>query len=82
MMWEACAEKVKKMGGTIEMGSKVVGCHYDAEAGLWTVTYEDADKRRYGDAGPARHLVGADAPAWPTASRRPCPTAPARRPTR
>ena len=36
MMWEACAEKVKEMGGDIRMGCKVVGCHYDAEAGLWT----------------------------------------------
>ena len=46
MMWEACAEKVKKLGGTIRMGCKVVGCHWDAESGLWQVAYEDAEKRR------------------------------------
>jgi protoporphyrinogen oxidase len=43
MMWEACAEKVKRLGSVIEMGRKVVGCTYDADAGLWTVTHQDAD---------------------------------------
>src|ERR1700722_2753977 len=64
MMWEACAEKVKKMGGTIRMGCKVVGCHWDAEAGLWQITYEDAEKRRLVtqaqhviSSAPMRHLV-------------------------
>ena len=40
MMWEACAEKVRAMGGVIRMGRKVTGCHYDGEAHLWTVTHE------------------------------------------
>jgi protoporphyrinogen oxidase len=43
MMWEACAEKLKALGGVIEMGRKVVGCAYDADAGLWTVTHQDAE---------------------------------------
>ncbi len=41
MMWEACAEKTKAMGGEIEMGCKVVGCSYDEVASTWTVEYED-----------------------------------------
>ncbi len=70
MMWEACAEKVKKMGGAIHMGSKVVGCHWDAKAGLWQVAYEDAEKRRYVtqaqhviSSAPMRHLANGVTPA-------------------
>ncbi len=44
MMWEACADKIQALGGVIEMGKKVVGCHWDDEAGLWIVTYEDEQK--------------------------------------
>src|SRR5882724_4779997 len=29
MMWDAAADKIKAMGGAIEMGMKVVACHYD-----------------------------------------------------
>ena len=55
MMWEACAEKVKQMGGAIHMGCKVVGCHWDADAGLWHVAYEDAEKRRF--VTQAQHVI-------------------------
>ncbi len=41
MMWEACAEKTKAMGGQIEMGCKVIGCSYDEAASTWTVEYKD-----------------------------------------
>jgi protoporphyrinogen oxidase len=47
MMWEACADKVRTMGGEVEMGMKVVGCHYNAGERLWTVTYEDRDGNRH-----------------------------------
>ena len=40
MMWEACAEKTKAMGGQIEMGSKVIGCVYDAERETWQLRYQ------------------------------------------
>jgi protoporphyrinogen oxidase len=55
MMWEACAAKVQAMGGTVEMGQKVVGCSYDADDESWTVTHEDAkgDRRL----AMARHVV-------------------------
>jgi len=41
MMWEACAEKTKAMGGQIEMGSKVVGLDYDAASENWTVSFKN-----------------------------------------
>jgi protoporphyrinogen oxidase len=55
MMWEACTEKVKAQGGTIEMGRKVVHCHWDSERDVWEVTHEGAagDKRTT----VARHVI-------------------------
>ena len=44
MMWEACAEKVRALGGNIEMGRKVIACEYDSETRLWTITHQDAQK--------------------------------------
>jgi protoporphyrinogen oxidase len=41
MMWEACAEKTKALGGEIEMGCKVVGCDYDQARSTWSVRYKD-----------------------------------------
>jgi protoporphyrinogen oxidase len=41
MMWEACADKTKAMGGKVEMGSKVVGLDYDAAREIWTVSFKD-----------------------------------------
>ena len=37
MMWEACAEKAKAMGGQIEMGSRVRRCVYDEDREVWQV---------------------------------------------
>ena len=39
MMWEACAEKTKAMGGQIQMGSKVTRCAYDEATGDWQLEY-------------------------------------------
>ncbi len=55
MMWEACANKIQEMGGDLHMGMKVVGCHYDKNQELWTVTYEDAKKNRHSIE--ARHVI-------------------------
>src|SRR5947209_5009460 len=41
MMWEACAEKVKTMGGKIEIGCKVTACAYDDVASTWSVQFKD-----------------------------------------
>ena len=43
MMWDACAEKVRALGGTIAMGRRVTQCCYDVRAGGWTITTRDAD---------------------------------------
>ena len=47
MMWEACAEKTKALGGQIEMGCKVVGCAYDELASTWTVRLQGSERREY-----------------------------------
>jgi protoporphyrinogen oxidase len=41
MMWEACAEKVKAMGGKLEMAARVNGCAYDESKSTWTVQFKD-----------------------------------------
>ncbi|MEP7014301.1 MAG: NAD(P)/FAD-dependent oxidoreductase [Verrucomicrobiota bacterium] len=42
MMWEACAEKTKAMGGRIEMGCKVIRCSCDDVSRTWTLEYKDS----------------------------------------
>src|SRR5262249_13923179 len=55
MMWEACAAKVRALGGRIEMGRRVVGCSRDSDTGLWTVSHEDAQGNR--SATTAEHVI-------------------------
>jgi protoporphyrinogen oxidase len=55
MMWEACAAKVQAMGGVVEMGQKVVGCSYDRDYELWTVTHENAVGKR--QVTTAHHII-------------------------
>jgi protoporphyrinogen oxidase len=55
MMWEACAAKVRSMGGVIEMGRKVIGCSYDADHELWSVTHKDAEGKTR--VTTARHVI-------------------------
>jgi protoporphyrinogen oxidase len=55
MMWEACAEKVRALGGTVALGRRVVGCSYDAGDEVWTVTHQDGDGNRC--ATTARHVI-------------------------
>ncbi|PYL04958.1 MAG: FAD-dependent oxidoreductase, partial [Verrucomicrobia bacterium] len=42
MMWEMCAEKMKALGGKLEMGCRVTRCSYDEVSGAWTVEYKNA----------------------------------------
>jgi protoporphyrinogen oxidase len=55
MMWEACAEKVRKLGGEVLLGRRVVGCRFDSATNLWVVTTRNAngDLEEYR----AEHLV-------------------------
>ena len=55
MMWEACAAKVRAMGGRIRMGERVVGCSWDESDQLWTVTHVDAAGSMH--ATRARHVI-------------------------
>jgi len=43
MMWEACAEKIRAMGGEVLLGRSVVACRFDAASSAWTVTARTAD---------------------------------------
>ncbi len=43
MMWEACAEKMKQLGGRIEMGSKVTGCFYDEVNATWHLRFQNQE---------------------------------------
>lgn len=45
MMWETCASKIRDMGGLINMGHKVVGCHYDADDCEWVVSHVNSRGR-------------------------------------
>ncbi|HEX8637902.1 MAG TPA: NAD(P)/FAD-dependent oxidoreductase, partial [Pyrinomonadaceae bacterium] len=42
MMWDACAEKIKEMGGRILMGQKVTACRWDEDKSIWTITVLDS----------------------------------------
>ena len=41
MMWEVCAEKMKALGGQLEMGCRVTRCSYDEASGSWMVKYKN-----------------------------------------
>jgi protoporphyrinogen oxidase len=43
MMWEACARKVRSLGGQVQLGRNVIGCRFDAETNSWIVTTRTAD---------------------------------------
>jgi protoporphyrinogen oxidase len=55
MMWTACAERIRLAGGRVDLGQRVVGCAFNAESGLWTVTSEDAKGHRR--VQQSRHLI-------------------------
>ena len=45
MMWDACAKKVRSMGGEVLLGRNVTGCRFDDATNSWTVTARTADGR-------------------------------------
>jgi len=47
MMWEACARRVREMGGRVRMGEKVLGCAFDAGRREWTLTHVDRSGVRH-----------------------------------
>ncbi|HUR97587.1 MAG TPA: NAD(P)/FAD-dependent oxidoreductase [Pyrinomonadaceae bacterium] len=42
MMWEACADKVREMGGGVRMGARVAGCDWNTDEKVWSINYVDA----------------------------------------
>jgi protoporphyrinogen oxidase len=42
MMWEACAARIRELGGHVQLGSMVTGCRYDESIRRWFVTYRNA----------------------------------------
>jgi len=70
MMWEACAAKIKTLGGAIDMGLSVEGLSWDAAAGVWNVTVRAGDgsasvrqARNVISSAPMRELAHAITPA-------------------
>lgn len=55
MMWETCAEKIRKLGGTVVMGRKVTECRWDSQAGNWKVTQVDEEGTSHDLS--ARHVI-------------------------
>ena len=43
MMWEACADKVRALGGAVLLGRKVTGCRFDSRAKHWIVSARSAE---------------------------------------
>jgi protoporphyrinogen oxidase len=46
MMWEACADKFRAMGGTLSMGRTLESLSYSEEKALWTITVAAEDGSR------------------------------------
>lgn len=74
MMWEACAEKVKAMGGLVKMGSCVTKSHYAADEKLWKLTVENSSgasetftATHVISSTPIRQLAGIVSPPFPEA---------------
>ena len=43
MMWDAAARKTREQGGTIHMGTRLMGLSFDKAAALWTITAHKTD---------------------------------------
>ena len=55
MMWEACAAKIRALGGAVAMGQKVTQCLWDEADGEWAITHVDAQGKSH--LTKARHLI-------------------------
>src|SRR5262249_43353597 len=43
MMWEACADRIREMGGTLLMGQSAIGFQQDQNTRIWQVQCRGAD---------------------------------------
>ncbi|MBX3229823.1 MAG: NAD(P)/FAD-dependent oxidoreductase [Labilithrix sp.] len=69
MLWEACAEKVKGLGGTVEMGCRAESLDYSADRGSWKIgftrkdgTTGELEARAVISSAPLREVANALAP--------------------
>ena len=69
MMWTACADRVRQLGGDVRLGRRVVGCSWDESTARWTVAHDDIFGDRRVDtcrhvvsSAPLRQLVSSIAP--------------------
>ena len=76
MLWEACAEKVTAQGGTIQMGRKVTGLHFNEFNRTWTVTHTGANGETQQEtadhvisSAPMRQLIHGLSPSTSDAAR-------------
>ncbi len=74
MMWEACSERVRSLGGAVLLGRRVSGCRFDAASRTWTVTVrcsEGQEERYRGEhvisSMPIRDLIAQIEPRLPEA---------------
>jgi protoporphyrinogen oxidase len=72
MMWEACAEKVRELGGKVVLDRSVTGCSFDRATATWTITARgsDGDTEQFRaehviSSMPIRQLVAQIEPALP-----------------
>lgn len=70
MMWEACAAKVRSLGGRVEMDRRVEGLVFDRASSRWTVTAVGSDGTRETlvcrnviSSAPIRELMASISPA-------------------
>ena len=76
MMWEACADRVRSLGGEVLLGRRVSGCRFDADSRTWTVTVRRPDgiEERYRgehviSSMPIRELIAQIEPRLPQSVR-------------
>jgi protoporphyrinogen oxidase len=68
MMWEACTARILALGGRVELGIKVTGLAFDADAGRWTVSATRGEEpvtflaRNVVSSAPIRELIDAITP--------------------
>jgi protoporphyrinogen oxidase len=72
MMWEACAEKVRRQGGAVLLGRRVTAANFDTDQKIWRVTCRGSDghvEHHYGEhlisSMPIRELVSNLEPRLP-----------------
>lgn len=75
MMWEACASKIREMGGEVLLGRNVTGLYFDDTAKSWTVRTQTTNGKTEHFTGehlissmPVRQLVSEIEPRLPEAA--------------